>query len=74
MLFVTATPLTQSSLYHTAIIIAMHYISRLTIVSREAKKKQAVRGGRVSYVLVIPQNEYGILVITRDRGAAEVKC
>ena len=26
------------------------------------------------YVLVIPQNKYGILVITRDRGAAEAKC
>ena len=26
------------------------------------------------YVLVIPQNEYGILVITRDRGKAEVEC
>ena len=25
-------------------------------------------------VLVITQNEYGILVITRDRGAAEVEC
>ena len=26
------------------------------------------------HVLVITQNEYGILVITRDRGAAEVEC
>ena len=26
------------------------------------------------YVLVIPHNEYGTLVITRDRGAAKVKC
>ena len=24
--------------------------------------------------LVIPQNEYGILVITQDQGAAEVEC
>ena len=28
----------------------------------------------VKYYVVIPQNEYGILVITRDQGAAEVEC
>ena len=31
-----------------------HDISRLTIVSREAKKKQAVRDERVSYLHVAP--------------------
>ena len=30
------------------------YISRLTIVSREAKKKQAVRDEQVSYLHVAP--------------------
>ena len=34
--------------------LQMLYISRLTIVSREAKKKQAVRNEQVSYLHVAP--------------------
>ena len=41
---------------HIRIIIKILYIyiSRLTIVSREAKKKQAVRDEQVSYLHVAP--------------------
>ena len=34
--------------------LAIYVISRLTIVSREAKKKQAVCNERVSYLQVAP--------------------
>ena len=37
----------------TTVVVSV-MVSRLTIVSREAKKKQAVRNERVSYLHVAP--------------------
>ena len=39
-------------------IINIFYLSRLTIVSRDAKKKQAVRDEQVSYLQVAPLWNY----------------
>ena len=41
-------------IYNIYIYICIYIISRLTIVSREAKKKQAVRDEQVSYLHVAP--------------------
>ena len=47
---------TQAFIHHT-----VHSISRLTIVSREAKKKQAVRDEQVCYLQVAPLWNYKTL-------------
>ena len=52
--------------------------SRIRTILKLDPERIKFSNGKVAsyiyYVLVIPQNEYGILVITRDRGAAEVEC